>query len=272
MPAARTRYRLRHIACALFLLTLGACGPAVLPGADTINDPGEDSNRAMHEFNVAVDRAIVRPLSLGYGTAVPAPLRDGIGNFSSNLDQPLYVLNDILQLRLDDAMRNTFRFLMNSTFGLGGLLDPASDAGLFAEQTDFGETLHVWGASEGAYVVLPLLGPSTTRDTVGFIVDRVMNPTRLAFSPPESDYVTGATVVSVFNTRYQLSDEIDRLYFDSADGYAQARLIYLQNRRYELRGAVQPEYFDPYADPGAEPVADPYADAYLDPYEDPYGQ
>ncbi len=241
-----------------------ACGPAVLPGASEINDPTEASNRAMHDLNVAVDRAVLRPVALGYGTAVPEPVRTGLGNFSSNLNQPLYVVNDILQLRLDDALRNTFRFLMNSTFGLGGLLDPASEGGLYAEETDFGETLHVWGVSEGAYVVLPLLGPSTSRDTAGLIVDTVMNPTRLAFSPPESDYITGANVADALNTRHELGDEIDRLYYESADGYAQARLIYLQNRRYELRGNQPTDYADPYADP--------YDDSYFDPYEDPYAQ
>ena len=268
MTAAAAIYRLRAAVTALPLLALMACGPAVLPGASEINDPSEASNRAMHEVNVAVDRALVRPVALGYGTVVPEPVRHGLSNVSSNLNQPLYVVNDILQLRLDEAFRNTFRFLMNSTFGLGGLLDPASEAGLYAEETDFGETLHVWGVSEGGYVVLPLLGPSTSRDTAGLIVDTVMNPTRLAFNPPESDYVSGTNLADALNTRYELGDEIDRLYYDSADGYAQARLLYLQNRRYELRGSQPTDYADPYADP----YSDPYANAYLDPYEDPYAQ
>ncbi|MGI3183976.1 MlaA family lipoprotein [Nioella aestuarii] len=268
MTAAAAKSRFRVALSALPLLALMACGPAVLPGASEINDPTEDSNRAMFGLNVAVDRALVRPVAIGYGTVVPEPVRDGISNASSNLNQPLYVVNNILQLRLDDALRNTFRFLMNSTFGLGGLLDPAAEAGLYAEETDFGETLHIWGASEGAYVVLPLLGPSTSRDTAGFIVDTVMNPTRLAFAAPESDYISGANAANTLNTRYELRDEIDRLYFESADGYAQARLIYLQNRRYELRGDQPTDYADPYADP----YSDPYADSYLDPYEDPYAQ
>lgn len=264
MPAASVPYRIRSAGAALFLLSLGACGPAVLPDANTIDDPTEAANRAMHDFNVAVDRAIVRPVALGYGTVVPEPVRDGISNAASNLDQPLYVVNNILQLRLDDALRNSFRFLLNSTVGLGGLLDPASGIGLYAEDTDFGETLHVWGVSEGGYVVLPVLGPSTSRDTVGLVVDSVMNPTRMVFDRPESDYVTGANVGDALNTRHEMTGEIDRLYYESADGYAQARLIYLQTRRYELRGDDAAEYLDPYADP--------YADPYLDPYEDPYAQ
>lgn len=229
-----------------------------------MNDPSEEANRAMHELNVTVDRAVIRPVALSYGQVVPEPVRAGLGNASDNLDQPLFVVNNILQLRLDDALQNTFRFLVNSTFGLGGLLDPATDMGILAADTDFGETMHVWGMSEGAYVVLPVLGPSTSRDTVGLLVDVAMNPTRLAFDTPESDYVTGLSVADGVNTRYILGDEIDRLYYDSADGYRQARILYLQNRRFELRDDGGDAYFDPY-----EGVSD---DPYSDPYEDPYAQ
>ncbi|WP_407668411.1 MlaA family lipoprotein [Nioella nitratireducens] len=238
---------------------LTACGPAVLPGEGVIEDPTEDANRAMYDFNVAVDRALVRPVSQGYGTVVPEPVRNGVRNFSSNLDQPLMVVNDVLQLQFADAFQNTFRFLVNSTFGLAGLLDPATDMGIYAADTDFGETMHVWGVSEGGYVVLPILGPSTSRDTVGLIVDAAMNPTRLAFSTPESDYVTGTNVGDALDTRYRYTNEVDRLYYESVDGYSQARSLYLQNRRYELRGSAQAEYFDPYSDPYSDPYEDPYA-------------
>jgi len=261
-PVLRPRL---HLALAAVALTaLAACGPATLPPAGVVNDPDEQANRAMHDFNVGVDRAIVRPVSLGYGQVVPEPLRIGLRNASSNLDQPLYVVNNVLQLRLQDALQNTFRFLVNSTFGLGGLLDPATDMGIFAADTDFGETMHVWGISEGGYVVLPVLGPSTSRDTVGLLVDTAMNPTRLAFSTPESDYITGLSVTDGLNTRYELGNEIDRVYYDSPDGYRQARILYLQNRRFELRNGGAVDYLDPYAESQEAP--------YLDPYEDPYAQ
>jgi len=248
----------RHIKTALaatFLAGLAACGPATLPGEGVINDPSEVQNREVHAFNVAVDRAIVRPLSVGAGNAVPEPVRQGIGNFADNLDQPRYVLNNLLQLRIDDALANTFRFAINSTVGLGGLLDPASGIGLHAEETDFGETLHVWGAPEGAYVVLPVLGPSTSRDTVGFVVDRAMNPVRFFVEPPESYYATAAGIGGALNTRYRFSDTIDELYYESADGYAAARILYLSNRRFELRGEAQDDYFDPYTDTYEDPYA-----------------
>jgi len=258
------RSRIRLALATVALSALAACGPAVVPADRVVNDPDEQANRAMHDFNVGVDRAVIRPVSLGYGQIVPEPVRTGLGNAADNLDQPLYVVNNILQLRLDDALQNTFRFLVNSTFGLGGLLDPASDMGIYAADTDFGETMHVWGFAEGGYVVLPVLGPSTSRDTVGMLVDVAMNPTRLAFAAPESDYVTGLSVTDGLNTRHELGDEIDRIYYDHVDGYRQARILFLQNRRFELRNGSGSNYMDPYDDL--------YGDPYSDPYEDPYAQ
>lgn len=237
------------------LCGVAACGPATLPGEGIIHDPTEAQNRDMHAFNVAVDRAIVRPTANGVGAILPQPVRQGIGNFASNLDQPLYVVNNLLQLRIDDALQNTFRFAINSTIGLAGLLDPASAIGLTEEETDFGETLHVWGVNEGAYVVLPILGPSTSRDTVGFVVDRAMNPLRFLIPTPESYYIVAADLGGALDTRYRYGDTIDELYYESADGYAQARLLYLSNRRFVLRGTAQDDYFDPYTDAYEDPYA-----------------
>jgi len=234
---------------------LAACGAATLPGEGVINDPAEVQNRAVYDFNVAVDRTLVRPASVGAATVLPQPVRQGIGNFASNLDQPRYVLNNLLQLRFEEALQNTWRFAINSTIGLGGLLDPASGIGLYEADTDFGETLHVWGAPEGAYVVLPILGPSTSRDTVGFVVDRAMNPVRFFVETPESYYASAATIGSALDTRYRFGDTIDELYYDSADGYGAARILYLSNRRFELRGAAQDDYFDPYTDAYEDPNA-----------------
>jgi phospholipid-binding lipoprotein MlaA len=108
------------------LAALTACGPASLPPGDTVEDASEAQNRSVHRLNVALDSALVGPAADGYGNAVPQPVRRGVSNFASNLNQPGYVLNDLLQLRLEDAMRNTLRFAINSTVGLGGLLDPAT--------------------------------------------------------------------------------------------------------------------------------------------------
>lgn len=242
-------------------------------------DAHEDQNRAVHRFNVAVDR------SLGGGSArdrdpvVPVPVRRGVQNFASNLSQPGYVMNDLLQLRVGDAAQNTLRFAINSTIGIGGLLDPATALGLPAAETDFGETMHVYGLGEGDYHVLPLIGPSTTRDSVGRVVDFALNPLRLVVEPPEIYYLHGAHVLGGLADRSEYATAIDDVLYRSEDSYTALRSLYLQNRRYQLRGGPD-DLFDPYADGAADPAADPatdptaapYADPYADPYFDPYSQ
>jgi len=247
--------RIKMTLATVMLALLAACGAAALPGEGVINDPSEEQNRAVFDFNVAVDRTVIRPVSVGAGTVLPEPVRRGISNFASNLDQPRYVLNNLLQLRLEEALQNSWRFAINSTIGLGGLLDPASGIGLYEADTDFGETLHVWGAPEGAYVVLPVLGPSTSRDTLGMVVDRAMNPVRFFIPTPESYYLSLANIGSAVDTRYRFGATIDELYYESADGYAAARILYLSNRRFQLRGAAQDDYFDPYTDAYEDPNA-----------------
>ena len=152
------------------------------------------------------------------------------------------------------------RFVFNTIFGIGGLGDPAGELGLYEDETDFGETLHVWGAAEGAYVELPVLGPSTERDAVGKVVDLFLNPLSYVLPKPEKYYATGVKVVSKVGDRGRYSDTIDSVLYDSADSYAQARTIYLQNRRFELGGDDDDAYVDPYDDPYGDPYADPYAE------------
>ncbi len=235
---------------------LAACTAA--PPAGGINDPNEVANRRVHEFNKGLDRAVVRPAATAYGTVVPEPVRLGVGNFASNLDVPRMVVNDVLQGNVEDAVHNTFRFLVNSTFGLAGLLDPASDMGLTARDTDFGETLHVWGAGEGAYVELPVFGPSTQRDAAGRVVDLVLNPLRPAISDNDADgALFGVNIASRLGDRYRFAESIDSILYDSADSYAQSRLLYLESRRFQLGTTGAVDTFDPYEDP------------FYDPYEDP---
>jgi phospholipid-binding lipoprotein MlaA len=244
---------------------LAACGPAQIPAG--INDPHEAQNRATHDANRELDRVLLRPASRGYGSILPEPVRKGIGNFAANLDTPGDVLNNLLQLRLDDAAENTLRFVLNTTVGIGGLFDPATAIGIYGESTDFGETLHVWGAPEGAYVELPIAGPSTERDALGGVVDILLNPVRLAVPTAFSPGAIAADIASAFGTRYEYSDMIDSVLYESADSYAQARLFYLQNRRFELGGGVGDNYVDPYED-----VESAYGDPITDPYFDPYAE
>lgn len=225
--------------------TLGAC--AAPPPGGGPNDPYEAVNRQIHGFNKGVDRVALRPASQAYGV-LPRPVRTGVSNFASNASQPGYVLNDVLQGQIEDAGHNAFRFAVNTTLGVLGIFNPAASFGLEARETDFGQTLDVWGTREGAYVALPLLGPSTERDAVGKVVDTVTNPVR-ALVPPESQAVLRAgTIGDTLNTRHTFGTTIDQILYDSADSYAQTRDIYLQNRRFELGSGDADDYFDPYED------------------------
>jgi phospholipid-binding lipoprotein MlaA len=231
----------------LVLLVLAGC---TVPNPSGINDPYEERNRRVHEANRDVDRALIAPLAGGTGSGASRSLLKGVGNFASNLNLPSVVFNDLLQFRLGLAAQNSTRFLINTTVGIGGLFDPSTAMGLHEESTDFGETLHVWGMPEGKYVELPLVGPSTERDMIGTVVDIFTNPLTFGAPAPErylSPLVKGAMQI---NSRLTYADTVDSILYDSADSYAQARLIYLQSRRYKLGQTVEEGASDdPYADP-----------------------
>lgn len=245
------------VAAVAVLTLLSACGPAPVPQG--IDDPNEAQNREVHEFNRAVDRALLRPTANTYSSILPEPVETGVTNFARNLDAPGDVVNNVLQLRLGKAAENTLRFAINTTLGIGGLFDPATALGVAGDPTDFGETLHVWGAPEGKYAEVPFIGPTTGRDTFGLVVDVAMNPVRLALPNPEAFYATGAKVASGLSSRARYGDTVDSILYESADSYAQARLLYLQNRRFELGQTA--------ASGDGAGFEDPYAD-----FEDPYAE
>ncbi|MEM9972642.1 MAG: VacJ family lipoprotein [Pseudomonadota bacterium] len=226
-------------------LLLSACATPDTP--TEVFDPYEQTNRQVHEFNVGLDRALVRPTSNAYGTVIPQPVRRSVSNFANNLDTPRFVVNDVLQGNILDAGHNTMRFLVNSTLGLAGLFDPATSFGLETRRTGFGETLFVWGNEEGAYVELPVFGPSNQRDAVGTVVDLVSNPISPIFGSGERWIPPTANVADRLGARYEFSDTVDGLLYESADSYTAARSLYLQNRRFELTGGVDDEFaFDPF--------------------------
>lgn len=232
------------------VLLLGAC--AQQPAPATFNDPNEAQNREVHAFNKGVDQRALRPSAMAYGR-LPQGVREGVSNFADNLDLPGEALNGLLQGRPHHALENTLRLALNSTVGLGGILDPASALGLPGKPTDFGETLHVWGAPEGTYMELPLLGPSTSRDALGMVVDLALNPVSRIVPEPERYLGTVAGVASTVGDRFTYSETVDSVLYDSADSYAQTRLLYLQNRRFELgQTGGEDDFIDPYEDPYAE--------------------
>ena len=250
----------RPLVLLLGLTALTACGQTT--GVGTVNDPMEPMNRGVHAVNKGLDTAIVRPVSKAYGTVVPEPLRQGVSNVADTLDLPGVVVNQVLQARVGDAATNTLRLAVNATAGIGGLFDVASVLGMPKTDADFGQTLAVWGVGEGPYVELPVEGPSTVRDTVGFAVDLAMNPLNNVFDGDDATATMAVEGLSRLNDRYRYSDTVDSILYESADSYAQLRLLYLQNRRHDIAKAKG-------GDGGADgDFIDPYEDDFIDPYAD----
>jgi len=235
------------LGAAALMLALAACTQP--DGTSEFNDPYETTNRAVHDFNKSSDTRVLRPLSQAYVTVVPEPVQDSVINLAENIELPGVVVNNLLQFDLDAATRNTVRFAINTVFGIGGIFDPADVMGLREVSSDFGETLYVWGVPEGAYIELPLLGPSTERAAFGRLVDTVTNPLTASLPSPERYYGTGLKVVKRIDQRGRFGSTLDSILYDSADSYAQSRLLYLQNRRFELGDTAGDAYFDPYEDP-----------------------
>lgn len=231
--------------CFVVIAALSAC--SVGDPALSINDPYEQTNRQIHAFNKGLDRNLLRPAAQ-VAVATPEEITVPLTNFAENVGLPSAIANGVLQGNIDGVATNTMRFVINTTVGIGGLVDAAGAIGLDGQDTDFGETLAVWGAGEGAYVELPVLGPSNQRDAIGTIVDLVFDPLDSVGTSVQLDYGPGTRVADVAITRGRFMETIDGVLYDSADSYSQARLAYLQNRRFEL-GETAPEVdeIDPFS-------------------------
>lgn len=267
-----SRIMLKLLAVPL-LVTLTACADSN-PAPDAggrIHDPYENTNRAIHNFNRGVDRAFFRPAAKGYVTIIPRPMVNSFNMFAENLSLPGQMVDYLLQGKPKEAGTTLFRFVVNSTVGFVGLADPASDFEIPRADTDFGETLHVWGFAEGPYLELPLYGPSTTRDAVGVFVNLFTNPIDFAPTRPINNLGVYAEIVRRLGDRGLYSDTVDSILYDSSDSYAQLRLIYLQNRRFELATDDEDAYLGLYSDPYSD-TGTPVAPDLADPYEDPYAE
>jgi len=213
----------------LLTLALLCAGCATIPsGKPDPRDPWERFNRTSFAFNDALDRAALKPAAKAYKKVTPRIVRTGISNFISNLDTISTVINDVLQGKMRQAGQDSARFLMNSTLGLGGLFDPASAAGLERNDEDFGQTLGKWGVKSGPYLMLPLLGPSTVRDSIGRIPDQFTHPVNY-LEDDSTRYIIRA--VDVLDLRTGLLD-LDAQLEKSYDRYAFVRSAWLQRREY----------------------------------------
>ena len=246
----------RNLLCLLLALTVSACASTSSQSPSGINDPNEAANRRIHGFNKSVDKVLLSPAATGYGTIVPPVARRGFSNFADHLSLPNDFINNSLQGNVGEATTNLARFTVNTLFGLFGFIDVASAGGMERHDTDFGETLHVWGKREGAYTELPFFGPSTTRDAYGLLVDIILDPFFVVTREPTRYIGAGAYVVNVMGNRYDYDETIDSILYESADSYAQARILYLQNRRFELGNGDASTYVDPEFDPYEDPYAD----------------
>ena len=215
------------------------------PLEDGISDPYEASNRQTHEINKSLDKNIIRPMAIIYGDITPIKLQSVVNNMSMNFSLPRYSVNYTLQGELKNASKSSMKFLVNSTLGVGGIYDFSSHLGIKSETTDFGETMAKWGFREGPYLDILVLGPSNQRDGIGKVVDLVLDPVSLLGVGAKSAS-TATSVAFGLSARSQFRESIDSILYESADSYAQSRLFFLQNRRYELGTNKTEHYIDPY--------------------------
>jgi phospholipid-binding lipoprotein MlaA len=206
--------------------------PEVRAELKTINDPWEPFNRAVFELNRGLDRALLKPVAQAYRGVVPEFGRDMVKNFLDNLRSPVILANDILQGERDRAGETGSRLLANTTIGLGGVFN-VTDIAFHNE--DFGQTLAVWGFGEGSYLVLPLLGPSPIRDTVGLVGDSLMDPV-VWYARHHEQYAIpwvryGARAIDTRSRNIETLDEIER---GAIDFYATVRTLYRQRRIDEI--------------------------------------
>jgi len=266
----RARGSLTRAIAGVLPLLLGACASLPRDVSLPVNDPHEDTNR----YVMSTNQKVLGPAAEVVQSAIPGPVHDRVHDFNSNLKEPRIFVNDVLQGRGQAAVNTTVRFAVNSTLGIGGLIDVASRAGIPQQSGDFGQTMFVWGVPEGPFVVMPYMGPATARDSVGSVIDMFTNPVSLALGPAASAVLGPSTTVavgavSVSSTQVTMSvgsaglDAADRLGSlkmaedASIDFYSFIRASYYQMRRNELRDALGlPPVVDSPAldDPDAEPV------------------
>ncbi len=209
------------------------------------DDPLEGYNRAMFTINDRVDRAVLKPAAEVYRTVLPSPARTAAGNFFSNLRDPWISVNNLLQGKFTDAWTDAMRFVFNSTLGLAGLIDIASDMGLPKHDEDFGQTLGAWGVGEGPYFVVPLLGPSTVRDTLALPVDFAGDPLDAVDEVRTRNSLTATRVVDARARALGVEKTLEE---GTLDAYGYARDFYLEQRRYKVSDGETTRVYEDFDD------------------------
>jgi len=211
-----------------------------LAEADNNNvDPLEPVNRKIYAFNDTVDRYFFRPVGKGYNFVLPQPVRNGVGNFFDHWTYPVTIVNGFLQGKFRQGTEDTVRFVFNTTFGLLGLFDPATKGGLPKHTEDFGLTFARWGIPQGPYVVIPLLGPYTSRSGIGILGNIQVNP---VVQLDNSSARTKLIIAWFIESRAALIGP-DETVQDAYDPYLFMRDAYLQNRDYLLNGSPEDDEF-----------------------------
>ncbi len=252
----------------LAALMLGTATGAYAQGAThDHSDPWEGFNRFSFKIFMGLDRAIIAPVARAYLKVVPKPVQTAIHNVIANLGEPVVGINDVLQGHFHKATVTTVRFVTNSTFGVGGLIDMATPAGVPHHDNGFDITLGRLHIGSGPYVFLPLIGPSTVRDLIGSSVDSAMDPFHWANYPHRAAFGVARTLVGAVDTRARNDANLTSLLSDATDPYATLRSVYLQNEQSKIdegTPAAQqplPDFDDgtpatPPATDGAKPAPD----------------
>ena len=220
---------------------LGACATRPAPGDqiamqeyNDANDPLEPTNRFFYRINDGLDTYVLRPIAVAYRTVVPGAVRTPIHNVLANISSPVIFVNDVLETKPQRAGTTMMRFLINTTAGVGGLFDVASELGYQRHEADFGETLALWGVGGGTFLFLPVLGPSNPRDAGGFAADVAFDPLTWASFGGSATLGYSRYAATAIDTRERNIDTIDSIKKTALDPYATFRSLYRQNRAAEI--------------------------------------
>ena len=219
------RYGLTAASCMML------CGCAHPFWRHAEGDPLEPVNRTVYAFNKIADKVVLAPVAKTYQTITPKPARKGVRNFLDNLQSPVILANDLLQGKFKRAAKTTARFAINSTVGIGGLIDVAKKAGIEKHYEDLGQTLGVHGVPSGPYLVVPLLGPTSVRDFAGLATEQTLNPASVARFKGRQTFGRARLALNTVDSRAQSLEQVKTIRKTAVDEYASVRSIYQQYRK-----------------------------------------